>query len=98
LCGNLVKFGRREIGKVVRYIPDIKKTKFPFALLLSLLHGSRPKSAMPAPDNVLRELRISSKSVHFRRMRQPSALQSECNIPEACSFKPNNNSGVLKLE
>jgi len=27
LCGNLVKFGRREIGKVVRYIPDIKKNK-----------------------------------------------------------------------
>jgi len=23
LCGNLVKFGGREIGTVVRYIPDI---------------------------------------------------------------------------
>jgi len=44
LCANFVKFGPPEIGKVVRYLTD-KKTKFRFALSLSLLRGSRPKSA-----------------------------------------------------
>jgi len=28
LCSNLVKFGWWEIGKVIRYLPDKKKTKF----------------------------------------------------------------------
>jgi len=44
LCANFVKFGRLEIGKVVRYLPD-KKTKNRHALPLSLLRGSPPKSA-----------------------------------------------------
>jgi len=39
LCSNFVKFGRREIGKMVRCLPDKK------ALQLSLLRGSRPRSA-----------------------------------------------------
>jgi len=44
LCANFVKFGRPEIGKVVRYLPDKKKTKKNrLALPLSLLRGSRPK-------------------------------------------------------
>ena len=64
LCANFVKFGRREIGKVVRYLPD-KKTKFRFAL--SLLYVSHPKSAGQATDNVLTVLQMSSKSVYFQR-------------------------------
>jgi len=28
LCSNFVKFGRSEIGKVVRYLPDKKKQNF----------------------------------------------------------------------
>jgi len=44
LCSNYIKFGRREIGAIVRYLPD-KNTKFRLALQLSLLLGSRPKSA-----------------------------------------------------
>jgi len=44
LCANFVKFGRLEIGKVVRYLPH-RKTKNRLALPLSLLRGSRPKSA-----------------------------------------------------
>jgi len=39
---NFVKFGRRKIGKVVRYLPD---KKFRLAVQLSLLRGSRPKYA-----------------------------------------------------
>ena len=45
LCSNVVKFVRREIGEIVRYLPDQnkKKTKFRLPLQLSLLRGSRPK-------------------------------------------------------
>jgi len=46
LCAK-VKFGRPEISKIVRYLPD-KKNKNParsLVLSLSLLRGSRPKYA-----------------------------------------------------
>jgi len=42
LCSNFVKFGRREIGEIVRCLHDNTKTKFRLALQLSLLRGSRP--------------------------------------------------------
>jgi len=47
LCPNFVKFGRREIGEIVRYLSDQKKTttKFRLPSKLLLLRGSRPKSA-----------------------------------------------------
>jgi len=48
LCANIVKFGLREIGEIVRCLPD-KKTKVHLALQLSLLRGSRPKSARASP-------------------------------------------------
>jgi len=32
LCANFVKYDRPEIGKVVRYLPDKKKTKTQLAL------------------------------------------------------------------
>jgi len=47
LRSNVVKFSRREIGEIVRYLPD-KKIRLP--LKLSLLLGSRPKSAMASPQ------------------------------------------------
>jgi len=67
LCANVVKYGRWEIGEIVRCVP-YKKIKFRLAFQLLLLRGSCPESASPgpAPDNVLRVLQISSKSVHFR--------------------------------
>jgi len=52
LCSNFVKFGRREIGEVLRYLPDQKKTKFRLAPQISLLRhlrGSRQKSARASP-------------------------------------------------
>jgi len=36
LCSDFVKFGRREIGKVLRYLPD-KKINLRLALSFSLL-------------------------------------------------------------
>ena len=53
LCLNFVKFGRREIGKVVHYLPDKKQQKF--ASLSSLLRGSRPKSARASPTQCTQE-------------------------------------------
>ena len=78
-----------EIGNVVHYLPDKKKSKFRLALQLSLLRGSRPGS-------VLRVLQISSKSVHCRRnyiwTREhcQSALESESNIRLKPIFQPIN--------
>jgi len=46
LCSNFVEFGRREIGKVVCYLPD---KKFLLALQLSLLRRSPQKSARASP-------------------------------------------------
>jgi len=63
LCPNFVKFVRREISDIVRCLPD---KKFRLPLKLSLLSGSRPKSASASPNNVLTLLQISSKSVHLR--------------------------------
>jgi len=43
LCSNFVTFGRREMCKIVRlHLPD---KKFHVAVQISLLRGSRPKSA-----------------------------------------------------
>jgi len=65
-CSNFVKFGRREIGKIVRCLPD-KKTKFRLALQPSLMTGWRPKSARSSPRQCTQSAPVSSKSVHFRR-------------------------------
>jgi len=43
LCLNVVKFVRREIGEILRYLPHRKKTNFRLPLKLSLQRGSRPK-------------------------------------------------------
>ena len=43
LRSNFVKFGRRKIGKVVRYTSQ--KTKLRLVLQLSLVRGSGPKSS-----------------------------------------------------
>ena len=52
LCSNIVKFGRREIGEMVRYLLD-KKTKFRLLLKLALKRGSRPKSARASPQHCI---------------------------------------------
>ena len=86
-------------SEIVRCLPN-KKTKFRLALQLLLLHGSRPKSVRASPNNVLRVLQISSKSVHFRRRysRTHEHRQSESNIWLKPSFEPNNyNITIIKF-
>ena len=92
-----LKFGRPEIGKVVRYLPDQKKQQNFVWLFSSRYCADRAQNLpRPAPDNVLTVLQISSKSVHFRRSyirtreHHQSALESEFNIRLKPSFEPNN--------
>jgi len=59
LCANCVKFGRPEIGKVVRYLPDKKKQKN--RLAVSLCSDRAQNLTEPATNNVLTERQISSK-------------------------------------
>jgi len=56
LCSNFVKFGRREVGEIVRCSPD---KKFRLALQLSLLRGSRPKLLGAAPDNIFKLISLT---------------------------------------
>jgi len=89
-----MKFGRRETGKVVSYLPA-KKSKF------QISPGSptwiTPKIRQGQPQTMYTVLQISSKSVHFRwcYMRtcehRQNGLLSVSNIRLKPSFKPNNN-------
>jgi len=96
LYANVVKFGRRKIGKIVRCLPAKIKQNFAW-LSSSLYYADRMKNLLgPAPENVPRMLEISSKSVDFRwsnfrtREHRQSAIESESNIRLQPSFEPNN--------
>ena len=96
LCSNFVKFGRREIGSIVRCLPDKKKQNFAWLSSSRYFADCAQNLPGPATDNVHRVLQISSISVHFRRSYiktreyRQSALESESNIRLKPSFKPNN--------
>jgi len=66
LCSNFVKFGRLEIGKIGRCLPNKK-----FAWLSSSRYCADRAQCLPepVPENVLgvSVFQISSKSVNFRR-------------------------------
>jgi len=97
LCLNFVKFVRREIGEIVRYLPD-QKNKQNFACLSNCRYCSDRDQNLPvpAPNNVLRVFQISSKSVHFRRSysrtreHRQIAPKSKSNIRPKPIFEPNN--------
>ena len=52
LCAKFVKIVQRDIGEIVRYLPDKKKTKFRLPLKLSLLRGSRPNSVVASTQHL----------------------------------------------
>jgi len=65
LCSNVVKFVRREITEIVRYLPH---KKIRLALKLSLLHGMRPKFASICQNmayNVSNFIQIGSLSAEL---------------------------------
>ena len=64
---NFVKFGRPEVGKVVRYLLDKKKQNFGTRSRSRFWADRAQNLSGPAPDNKLGVSQISSKSVHFRR-------------------------------
>ena len=75
-----MKFGRREIG----CLPE----KQHFAWLFSSRYCANRAQNLPgpAPENVLRVLQISSKSVHFQRSyirtRGQYSLSTEVDLPK----------------
>jgi len=84
LCSNFVKFGRREVGEIVRCLPQKNKTS-PGSPVLAIARIA-PKICQghsPTHENILRVLQISSKSVHFRqsysrtREYRQSTIESE---------------------
>jgi len=60
LCAKFVKIVRREIGESVRNLPDQKNTFFRLPLKLSLLRGSRPKSATASPQHLSDNRQLSN--------------------------------------
>ena len=60
-----MKFIRREIGKIVRYLPDKNKTSAASQTVARPTARIAPK--ISNPNSLLTVIQISSKSVHFRR-------------------------------
>ena len=93
LCSDFVKFDRREIGKVVRYLPD-KKTNFAWlsssrycAECAQICHG-QPQTCTPDFMQI-GSLSVRRSYIRTREHRQ-RALESESNIRLKLSFEPNN--------
>ena len=78
-CSNFVKFGRREIGEIVRYLPD-KKTKFRLAVPLSLLRGSRPKSARQCAQSAPDFIQIGSLSAELYPNARTPTERAPCRV------------------
>jgi len=66
LCAKFVKIVRREIGEIVRYLPD-QKTFFGSLSNCGYCADRAQSLPWPAPNMCLTTFQISSKSVHFRR-------------------------------
>ena len=63
-----MKFGRRKIGEIVRYLPAKNKIKIsPASQTVATAENGAQNVPGPNPNNVLRVLQTSSKSVHCRR-------------------------------
>jgi len=94
LYSHFAKFSGREIGNIVRCLPD-KKQNFAWLSSFRYCMDSAQNLPMPAPENVLRVLQISSKSVHFRqsyirtREHHQIAVESESSIHQKPTFEPN---------
>ena len=65
------------MGEIVRYLHNNNKIRLP--LKLSLLHGSRPKSARASPQQCAHSAPVLTESVHFRRSY--SRMREHCFYP-----------------
>jgi len=66
-CYVQISWNWRQIGNVVRYLPDKKKQKFRLLCSSRYCADRTQNLPGPAPDNVLRLLQILSKSCQYRR-------------------------------
>ena len=95
LSSNFAKFGRRDIGKIMRCLPDKKISPGSPALDTARI---APEICHSQPQIMYSVFQVSSKSVHFRRSYtwsleyHQSVLESEFNIQPKPSFKPNHKS------
>jgi len=74
-CSNFVKFVRRKIGEIVRYLTDKKQLCLP--LNCRYCADRAQNMPGPTPNNVLRMLQISSKSVHYQRSYTAERVNTE---------------------
>jgi len=86
--------GKREIGKVVRYLPGKKKQNFAWLTSSRYCAECAQNLPRPAPDSTPDFMQIGSLSVRRSYIRtrehRQSALESEFNIRLKPSFEPNN--------
>jgi len=61
LCSNFVKFGRREIGEIVRCLPDKKQQNFSWLSACRYCADRAENLPGPALYSILRVLKISPK-------------------------------------
>ena len=94
MSSNFVKCCQWKISEIVRYLPH-KKLRLPLNSRYCVDHVQNlPK---PTPNNVLRVLQISSKSVHFRQSYSRThehhqiAHSGISNIRLKPSFQPSKN-------
>jgi len=80
LCSNFTKFGWREISEIVHCLPD-EKQNFAWLSRSCYCMDCARNLPGPVPQNVFRVLQISSKLVHFLKLKP--------------SFEANNNNNRL---
>jgi len=100
LCSNFVKFGRWEIGEIVRYLPDKKNLPCPPAI--AYCADCAQNLPGPAPNNVLTECsRYHPNQFTFGGVvtERVNTAKSESNICLKPNFEPNNesNTGICNL-
>jgi len=76
LCSNFVKFGWRELGEIVRYVPDKKKQNFTWLSSFRYCADRTQNQLGPAPTVYSECCRFHPKSIHF--MRSYSQTREHC--------------------
>jgi len=82
LCSNIVKYVRREIGEIVRYLPDQKTTKIRLPLKLLLMRVSRgahricqdqPQQCSQSAPDFIQIVSLSAELGPYSRTREQIA-------------------------
>jgi len=94
LCSNIVKFGRREIGEIVRYLPD--KNKQNFACFSNCRYCADRAQNLPGPAPTMCS---QCSRFHPNRFTFSGVIAERVNTAKLPSkvnlFEPNNDSDAL---